>query len=80
MLSMLGSLVISGVRTVLRQLRPISSGLRIEEDLENSDLTRELRRFGVDSRRRKSVRNALFPGWEMGSETVAAWLPNSLLF
>ena len=81
MLSMLGSLLISGVRTGLLKLRPIPSWLLYEEDLENSDLTGEGRWLGMDSRRRKSVRNALLPGWKMGSDTVAAWLlPNSLPF
>lgn len=54
---------------------------RVEEYFEKMDLTREARCLAFDWRRRKSVRNALFPGWDMGSETVAAeWLPNSLPF
>ena len=81
MLSMLGSLPLSGVRIGVLKLRSIPSWLLIEEGLENSDTTRELRRLGTDSRRSKSVRNALFPGWKMGSDTVAVWvLPNSLPF
>lgn len=82
MLSMLGSLLNpSGVRsrTGVLKLRPIPSWLLIEEGLEYSEAVREMRRLGTDSRRRKSVRNALLPGWKMGSDTVAVWvLPNSL--
>lgn len=71
MLSMLGSLLLSGVRIGVLRLRPIPSRLLIEEDLENTDETGELRWGGMDSRRRKSVRNALLPGCKMGSDTVA---------
>ena len=47
-----------------------------ERTLEAFDTRREY--FDLDSRRRKSVRNALLPSdWYMGSETVAVTLEKS---
>lgn len=79
MLSVLGSFLISGVLIGLLMFRPIPSAFLIVGDLENSDFTLEVRFLEPEPRRRKSVRTALFSGWYMGSETVAATLPKSLL-
>ena len=47
-----------------------------ERTLDAFDVRREY--FDLDSRRRKSLRNALLPsGWYMGSETVAVTLEKS---
>lgn len=79
MLSVLGSFLISGVLIGVLMCRPTPSAFPIVGDLEKRDLTLEVRFFEPEARRRKSVRKALFWGWYMGSETVAATLPKSLL-
>lgn len=81
MLSVLGSFLISGVLIGLLMFRPVLLAFPIVGDLENSDFTLEVRFLEPEPepRRRKSVRRALFSGWYMGSETVAATLPKSLL-
>lgn len=78
MLSMLGSFLISGVLIGLLMFRPTISACPFVGDLENSDFTLE-EFLKPEPRRRKSVRTALFSGWYMGSDTVAATLPKSLL-
>lgn len=76
MLSVLGSFLISGVLIGLLIFRPVPSPVG---DLENIDFTLDVRFLKLEPRRRKSVRKALFSGWYIGSETVAATLPKSLL-
>lgn len=78
MLSVLGSFLISGVLVGLLIFRSIPSAFLIVGDLENRDFTFEERFLEPEPRRRKSVRKALFSGWYMGSETVAATLLKSL--
>lgn len=63
MLSMLGSFLgnlLSGVLGDVTRLRPMASGCLVLDEREKNERTLELRCLDLDSRRRKSVRQALW--------------------
>lgn len=63
MLSMLGSFLgnlLSGVLGDVTRLRPMPSGCLVLDEREKNERTLELRCLDLDSRRRKSVRQALW--------------------